>query len=56
MTMMLKRCSMVLAGLLPLLAIPAFAGPIGFTFTGQVTDDAINGCGGLVNCGVVTGS
>ena len=42
--------------MLPLLAIPAFAGLIGFTFTGQVTDDAINGCGGLVNCGAVTGS
>jgi hypothetical protein len=53
---MSKLCSIVLAGLLPLFAIPAFGGPIGFTFTGQVTDDAINGSGGLVNCGVVTGS
>ncbi len=53
---MSKVCSGVLAGLLALLATPAFAGPIGFTFTGQVTDDAINGCGGLVNCGAVTGS
>ena len=53
---MSKLCSIVLAGLLPLFAIPAHAGPIGFTFHGQVTDDAINGCGGLVNCGAVTGS
>ena len=53
---MSKLCSIVLAGLLPLFAIPANADLIAFTFTGQVTDDAINGCGGLVNCGAVTGS
>ena len=45
----------VLAGLLPLFAAPAHADLL-FTFTGQVTDDAINGCGVLVNCGAVTGS
>ena len=48
--------SSLLGCLLALFAIPAFAGPITFKFTGQVTDDAINGCGGLVNCGAVTGS
>lgn len=32
------------------------AAPIQFSFTGRVTDDAINGCGGLVACGTVTGS
>jgi hypothetical protein len=51
-----KLWSSVLAGVLVLFTIPANAGPIVFTYTGQVTDDAINGCGGLVNCGVVTGS
>src|SRR2546425_9765345 len=48
--------SSILAGLLLLSAIPAHAGPVVFTFTGLVTADAINGCGVLVNCGVVTGS
>ena len=43
-----KLLSSALAGLLVLCAIPANAGPIVFTYTGQVTDDAINGCGGLV--------
>jgi hypothetical protein len=51
-----KFCSSLLVGLLPLFATVASAGPVGFTFTGHVTDDAINGCGGVVNCGVVTGS
>jgi hypothetical protein len=51
-----KLWSSVMAGLLLLFAIPANANPVVFTYTGQVTDDAINGCGGLVNCGVVTGS
>jgi hypothetical protein len=52
----LRLCSGVVVGLLALLAIPAYAAPIAFTFHGRVTDDAINGCGGLVNCGAVTGS
>jgi hypothetical protein len=47
--------ALVLAALLLLFAIPANA-DILFNFTGQVNDDAINGCGGLVKCGVVTGS
>lgn len=45
--------------LLPMLfsfASAAGATPIQFNFTGTVTDDAINGCGGLVACGAVTGS
>jgi len=50
-----KLYSIALAGLLLLFAIPANA-DIVFTYRGQVTDDAINGCGGLVTCGVVTGS
>jgi hypothetical protein len=49
-----KGAASVLAGLLLLFAIPANAGPIVFSFTGLLTDDAINGCGGVVNCGVVT--
>jgi hypothetical protein len=35
-------------------AISGWAVPVTLTLTGQVTDDAINGCGGLVNCGAVT--
>ena len=45
--------------LLPLLfsfASAAGATTIQFNFTGNVTDDAINGCGGVVACGAVTGS
>ena len=45
-----------MAGLLALFAIPANADLVVFTYTGQVTDDAINGCGVVVNCGVVTGT
>lgn len=37
-------------------ATSAGATTIQFDFTGSVTDDAINGCGGLVACGAVTGS
>src|SRR5436190_12791919 len=51
-----KLGSNILAGLLLLSAVPAHGSPIMFTFTGLVTGDAINGCGGLVNCGAVTGS
>jgi hypothetical protein len=47
--------ALVLAALLLLYAIPANA-DIVFNFTGQVNDDAINGCGVVVKCGVVTGS
>lgn len=32
------------------------AAPIRFEFAGFVTDDAINGCGALVDCGAVSGS
>lgn len=39
-----------------LLATSTAATPIQFDFTGAVTDDAINGCGVVVACGVVTGS
>lgn len=38
------------------LAAQANAAMTQFNFAGQITDDAINGCGGLVNCGVVSGS
>lgn len=38
------------------LASAASAATIQFDFAGAVTDDAINGCGGLVACGAVTGS
>lgn len=34
----------------------AVAAPIRFDFSGIVNDDAINGCGGLVACGTVSGS
>lgn len=39
-----------------LLGTIAHAAPVQFDFVGVVTDDAINGCGGLVACGTVTGS
>jgi hypothetical protein len=39
-----------------LLAVTAGATPVTFFFTGQVNSEAINGCGALVNCGVVFGS
>jgi hypothetical protein len=37
-------------------ALSASAAPVTFFFTGQVNSEAINGCGVLVNCGVVFGS
>jgi hypothetical protein len=39
-----------------LIASAANAELIQFSFRGQVTDDAINGCGAVVPCGAVTGS
>ena len=39
-----------------LVAVSAYAVPVTFTFTGHVNSEAINGCGVVVNCGVVTGS
>jgi len=39
-----------------LLALSAGASPVTFFFTGQVNSEAINGCGALVNCGIVFGS
>jgi hypothetical protein len=44
------------AGLLLLLPFPVHAAPATFFFTGHVNSEAINGCGVLVNCGVVTGT
>jgi len=38
------------------LGLTAGAAPVTFFFTGQVNSEAINGCGALVNCGVVFGS
>jgi hypothetical protein len=52
---MSKLSFSVLVGLLALFGIPAHPAPVVFTFTGQAIGDAINGCGGLVNCGAVTG-
>jgi len=49
-----KRCWSVLA--CQLLAVSAGASPVTFFFTGQVNSEAINGCGAVVNCGVVFGS
>ena len=54
--MMPKLESSLPGVLLLFIAIPAFATPVTFFFTGRVVSDAINGCGGLVNCGVVTGT
>src|SRR5580704_12858805 len=39
-----------------LFALSASGAPVTFFFTGQVNSEAINGCGALVNCGVVFGS
>src|SRR5271168_1039138 len=49
-----KRYCGILLG--QLLVLTAGASPVTFFFTGQVNSEAINGCGALVNCGVVFGS
>jgi len=49
-----KPCCIILLG--GLLTLTAGATPVTFFFTGQVNSEAINGCGALVNCGVVFGS
>jgi hypothetical protein len=48
------RRFMALAGLA--VGTAAAASPIQFSFSGTVTDDAIDGCDAVVACGVVTGS
>lgn len=45
-----------LGAVLFFLASVASAATIQFNFAGVVTDDAINGCGGVVACGAVSGS
>ena len=52
----MKRLWSAVAGLFLLIAIPVNASSVVFTFTGHVNSEAINGCGVLVKCGMVTGS
>ena len=54
--MIVKTLCRALAAATLLAAAAADAAPIQFSFSGAVTDDAINGCGSLVACGTVTGS
>ena len=53
---MLRALRLALFGTALLIATGASAAPIEFRFSGFVTDDAINGCGGMVACAAVTGS
>ncbi len=56
--MIVKTLCRALAAATLLAAAAADAAPIQFSFSGAVTDEAINGCGTavVVACGVVTGS
>lgn len=54
--MIVKTLCRALAAATLLAATGADAALIRFSFSGRVTDEAINGCGSLVTCGAVTGS